>query len=178
MFSTLQSRSCWQLTDSCWLRGLEGSLLWIDILSFLLPIWYIFEVVCWVFSTLNMFSFAFLSLFCCSCELTLVLKSCIYCKYVLRPSLRLGNFGPDRSLFGKVVEVVRFIRSHSKAVHRQIDYGSSVQFTTQAVCDLLRYEYRSRVRFATRVVCSLLCYDYRSTVRFTTLVVCDLLRYN
>jgi len=59
-----------------------------------------------------MFSFAFLSLFCCSCELTLVLKSCIYCKYVLRPSLRLGNFGPDRSLFGKVVEVVRFIHSH------------------------------------------------------------------
>ena len=25
----------------------------------------------------------------------------------------LGNFGPDRSLFGKVVEVVRLIRSHS-----------------------------------------------------------------
>ena len=34
-----------------------------------------------------MFSFAFLSLFC-FCELILVLISCIYCKYVLRPSLR------------------------------------------------------------------------------------------
>jgi len=50
VFSTLQSRSCWQLTNSCLLRGLEGSLPWIDILSFLLPIWYIFEVFvgCWV----------------------------------------------------------------------------------------------------------------------------------
>jgi len=44
VFSTIQSRSCWQLTNSCLLRGLEGLLLWIDILSFLLPIWYIFEV--------------------------------------------------------------------------------------------------------------------------------------
>jgi len=61
VFSTLQSRSCWQLTNSRLLGGLEGSLLWIDILSFLLPIWYIFEVVCWVFSTLNTFSFVFLS---------------------------------------------------------------------------------------------------------------------
>ena len=34
VFSTLQSRSCWQLTNSCLLRGLEGSLLWIEILSF------------------------------------------------------------------------------------------------------------------------------------------------
>jgi len=25
---------------------------------------------------------------------------------------KLGNFGPDRSLFGKVVEVLRLIRSH------------------------------------------------------------------
>jgi len=53
VFSTLQSRSCWQLTNSCLLRGFEGSLLWIDILSILLLIWYIFDVVCWVFSTLN-----------------------------------------------------------------------------------------------------------------------------
>jgi len=53
LFSTLQSRSCWQLTNSCLLRGFEGLLLWIDILSILLPIWCIFEVVCWVFSTLN-----------------------------------------------------------------------------------------------------------------------------
>ena len=49
--------------------------------------WYIFEVVCWVFSTLNMFSFVVLSLFS-SCWLILVLMSCIYCKYVMRPSLR------------------------------------------------------------------------------------------
>jgi len=49
--------------------------------------WYIFEVVCWVFSTLNMFSFVILSLFS-SCWLILVLMSCIYCKYVMRPSLR------------------------------------------------------------------------------------------
>ena len=28
------------------------------------------------------------------------------------PSMELGNFEPDRSLFGKVVEVVRLIRSH------------------------------------------------------------------
>ena len=38
MFLTLQSRSCLQLTNSCLLWGHEGSLLWIDILSFLLPI--------------------------------------------------------------------------------------------------------------------------------------------
>ena len=38
VFSTLPSRSCWQLTNSCSLRGLEGSSLWIDILCFLLPI--------------------------------------------------------------------------------------------------------------------------------------------
>jgi len=49
--------------------------------------WYIFEVVCWVFSTLNMFSVAFFSLFC-SCWLILVLISCIYGKYVFRPGLR------------------------------------------------------------------------------------------
>ena len=49
--------------------------------------WYIFEVGCWVLSTLNMFSFASLSLFC-SCQSILVLISCIYCKNVLRPSLR------------------------------------------------------------------------------------------
>jgi len=65
MFSTLQSRSCFQLANSCLLRGHEGSLLRIDILSFFF--WftdcYIFEVVCWVFSTLNMFSFVILSLF-------------------------------------------------------------------------------------------------------------------
>jgi len=41
-------RSCVQLTSFCLLRGLEGSLLWIDILSFWLPDWYIFEVVWWV----------------------------------------------------------------------------------------------------------------------------------
>jgi len=35
VFSTLQSRSCSQLTNSCLLRGHAGSLLWIDILSFL-----------------------------------------------------------------------------------------------------------------------------------------------
>jgi len=35
----------------------------------------------------NMFSSAFLSLFCYR-QLILVLISCIYCKYVLRPSLR------------------------------------------------------------------------------------------
>ena len=46
--STLKSRSCWQLTSSCLLRGHEGSLLWIDILSFFVTDWYIFEVVCWV----------------------------------------------------------------------------------------------------------------------------------
>jgi len=34
-----------------------------------------------------MFSFAFLSLFC-NCLLILVLKSCIYYKYVLRPIIR------------------------------------------------------------------------------------------
>jgi len=34
VLSTLQSRSCWQLINSCLLRGLEGSLLWIDIPSF------------------------------------------------------------------------------------------------------------------------------------------------
>jgi len=34
VFSTLQSRSCLQLTNSCLLRGREGSLLWIDILCF------------------------------------------------------------------------------------------------------------------------------------------------
>ena len=38
VFSTLQSRSCFQLANSCLLRGHEGLLLWIDILSFLLPI--------------------------------------------------------------------------------------------------------------------------------------------
>ena len=53
VFSTLQSRSCWQLSNSCLLRGFEDLLLWIDILSILLPIWCIFEVVWWVFSTLN-----------------------------------------------------------------------------------------------------------------------------
>ena len=37
MFSTLK-KSCSQLTNSCLLGGHEGSLLWIDILSFLLPI--------------------------------------------------------------------------------------------------------------------------------------------
>ena len=46
-----------------------------------------FRSVCWVLSTLNMFSFAFLSLFC-NCLLILVLKSCISCKYVLRPNLK------------------------------------------------------------------------------------------
>ena len=54
---------------------------------FLITDWYIFEVVCWVFGTINMFSFAFFCLFC-SCYLILVLISCIYCGYVLRPSLR------------------------------------------------------------------------------------------
>jgi len=39
------------------------------------------------FTTINMFSFTFLSLFCYR-YLILVLISCIYCKYVLRPSLR------------------------------------------------------------------------------------------
>jgi len=34
VFSTLQGRSCWQLTNSCLLRGLEGSMLWIDIICF------------------------------------------------------------------------------------------------------------------------------------------------
>ena len=59
VFSTLQSRNSFQLTNSCLLRGHEGSLLWIDILSFLLPIGIIFEVVCWVYSTIDVFSFAF-----------------------------------------------------------------------------------------------------------------------
>jgi len=49
-----------------------------------------FRSVCWVFSTLNMFSFASLSLLC-NCLLILVLKSCIYCKHVLRPNLRCIN---------------------------------------------------------------------------------------
>ena len=63
VFSTLQSRSCWQLTNFCLLRGFEGSLLWIDILCF-----------CYRFGIFSkrfvgclvhlMFSFAFLSLFC------------------------------------------------------------------------------------------------------------------
>jgi len=44
VFSTLQSRSCVQLTNSCLLRGREGSLLWIDILTFFVTDWYIFEV--------------------------------------------------------------------------------------------------------------------------------------
>ena len=38
VFSTLQSRSCFQLANSCLLWGHEGSLLRIDILSYLLPI--------------------------------------------------------------------------------------------------------------------------------------------
>jgi len=38
VFSMLQSRSCFQLTNSCLLRGREGLLLWIGILSFLLLI--------------------------------------------------------------------------------------------------------------------------------------------
>ena len=46
-----------------------------------------FRSVCLVLSTLNMFSFAFLSLFC-NFLLILVLNSCIYCKYVLRPNNR------------------------------------------------------------------------------------------
>jgi len=37
-------------------------------------------------STLNVLSFAFLSL-CCNCLLILVLISCIYSKFVLRPRL-------------------------------------------------------------------------------------------
>ena len=86
VFSTLQSRRCRQLTNSCLLRGLEGSMLWIDILCFCY--WFgIFSKRLLVLSTLNMFSFAFLSLFC-NCLLILVMKSCISCKYVLRPNLR------------------------------------------------------------------------------------------
>jgi len=56
-------------------------------LIFFVTDWYIFEVVCWVFSTINMYSFAFFSLLC-SCSLILVLISCIHCKCVLRPNLR------------------------------------------------------------------------------------------
>ena len=53
VFSTLQSSSYCQLANSWLLRGYEGSLLWIDILSFFVTEWYIFEVICWVFSTLG-----------------------------------------------------------------------------------------------------------------------------
>jgi len=52
VFSTLQSSSYCQLANSCLLRGYEGFLLRIDILSFFVTEWYIFEVICWVFSTL------------------------------------------------------------------------------------------------------------------------------
>jgi len=52
----------------------------------------IFRSVCWVLSALSMFSFAFLSLFCNSL-LILVLKSCIYYKYVLRPNIRCIDVG-------------------------------------------------------------------------------------
>jgi len=51
VFSTLQSSSYCQLANSCLLRGYEGLLLRIDILSFFVTNWYIFEVICWVFST-------------------------------------------------------------------------------------------------------------------------------
>ena len=51
VFSTLQSSSYCQLAHSCLLREYEGLLLRIDILSFFVTNWYIFEVICWVFST-------------------------------------------------------------------------------------------------------------------------------
>ena len=63
VFSTLKSRSCLQLSNCSLLRGHEGSLLRIDILSFWLPIWFIFEVVWWVLIRLI---YTFLSLFCYS----------------------------------------------------------------------------------------------------------------
>ena len=86
VFSTLQSRSCWQLTNSCLLRGLEGSSYGQASYVLVTDLVY-FRSVCWVLSTLNMLSFAFLSLFC-NCLLILVLKSCNYYKYVLRPKIR------------------------------------------------------------------------------------------
>jgi len=57
----------------------------IDLLYFCYQLVY-FRSVCWVLDTLNMFSFAFLSLFC-NCLWILVLKSCIYYKYVLRANI-------------------------------------------------------------------------------------------
>ena len=56
-----------------------------------------------------MFLFAFLSLFC-SCWLILVLISCIYCKYVLRPSLNLGDWRCrlNLSMFLLTISVGRF----------------------------------------------------------------------
>jgi len=53
VFSTLQSSSYCQLANSCLLRGHEGLLLRIDILSFFVTDWYIFEVICWVFGSLG-----------------------------------------------------------------------------------------------------------------------------
>ena len=49
--------------------------------------WYIFEVVWWIFNTINMFLVRISSLFR-NCKVILVLISGIYCKYVFRPSLR------------------------------------------------------------------------------------------
>jgi len=87
VFSTLRSRSCFQLTNSCLLGGREGSLLWIDILSFLLPIgkfskWsgeFLYVQYALVRISNPCFSFGLL---------ILVLISCIYCKYVSCPNLR------------------------------------------------------------------------------------------
>ena len=53
VFSTLQSRSCLQLTNSCLHRGHPGLLLWIDILSFCYQLVYFRSGA------------AFLTLFCC-----------------------------------------------------------------------------------------------------------------
>ena len=50
--------------------------------------WYIFEVVWGVFCTYNMYSFTFPIPVLVFCLLILVSISCIYCKYVLRPSPR------------------------------------------------------------------------------------------
>ena len=91
VFSTLQSGSCFQLTISFLLGVREGSLLWIDIISFLLPIgkflkWfgkYLYCIMC--ISCADFYSlFSF-------CSPILVLISCIhcfFCEYVFGPDLR------------------------------------------------------------------------------------------
>ena len=79
---TLESRSCLQLTNLCLIEHSKNRY----------PIFFVANSVYFRgglvgFSTLNVFSFIFLSLFC-YCLLILVLISRIYYKYVLRARLR------------------------------------------------------------------------------------------